>query len=226
MLRSEINQIIKNSKSYFNKNNFYLPPWSSWTLNDWKKNINFAKIAYESQIGWDVTDFGKNNFQKEGAVLFCIRNGNKKSKKSTTYCEKLLLLMPNQKIPFHFHKRKTEDIINKCNGVLELGLYASNNQFYKKKESVILNIDSKPTKIKPNTKIFLQPGQSITIKPYFCHYLKSSNKNKKNLIVGEVSSLNDDCCDNYFPDKNLRFSKVEEDEKINIPLWRELSLLF
>ena len=95
MLRSEINQIIKNSKSYFNKNNFYLPPWSSWTLNDWKKNINFAKIAYESQIGWDVTDFGKNNFQKEGAVLFCIRNGNKKSKKSTTYCEKLLLLMPN-----------------------------------------------------------------------------------------------------------------------------------
>ena len=83
-----------------------------------------------------------------------------------------------------------------------------------KKKSFTLNIDSKPTKIKPNKKIFLQPGQSITIKPYFCHYLKSSNKNKNNLIVGEVSSLNDDCCDNYFPDKNLRFSKIEEDEEI------------
>ena len=226
MKRSEINQIIKKSKSYFNKNNFYLPPWSSWTLKEWKRNINFAKIAYESQIGWDITDFGKNNFQKEGSVLFCIRNGNKKSKKSISYSEKLMLLMPNQKIPFHFHKNKTEDIINKCNGVLELGLYASDDQFNKKKESFILNIDSKPIKIKPNTKIFLQPGQSITIQPYLCHYFKSSNKNKKTLIVGEVSSSNDDNSDNYFPDKNLRFSKIEEDEEINIPLWQELSLLF
>ena len=50
--------------------------------------------------------------------------------------------------------------------------------------------------------------------------------NKKSLILGEVSSLNDDNYDNYFPDKNNRFSKIEEDEKIDIPLWRELSLLF
>ena len=76
-----------------------------------EKNINFAKIAYESQIGWDVTDFGKNNFQKEGAVLFCIRNGNKKFKKSTTYCEKLLLLMPNQKFLSIFIKRKQKILL-------------------------------------------------------------------------------------------------------------------
>ena len=226
MKRSEINRSIQEAKILLEEYKWSLPKWAYWSKSNYESNPKLSEYLRNHQMGWDVTDFGKNNFQKEGAVLFCIRNGNKKSKKSTTYCEKLLLLMPNQKIPFHFHKRKTEDIINKCNGVLELGLYASNNQFYKKKESFILNIDSKPTRIKPNTKIFLKPGQSITIKPYFCHYLKSSNKNKKNLIVGEVSSLNDDCCDNYFPDKNLRFSKIEEDEKINIPLWRELSLLF
>ena len=225
MLRSEINQIIKKSKSYFNKNNFFLPAWSNWPLNEWKKNINFAKIAHQSQIGWDITDFGKNNFHKEGAVLFSTKMV-KRYNKLITYSEKLLLLMPNQKIPFHFHKKKTEDIINRCNGVLEMGLYASDSHFKRKKDSFILNIDSIPNKIKPNEKIFLHPGQSITIKPYLCHYLKSSNKNKKTLIVGEVSSLNDDNTDNYFPDKNLRFTKIEEDEEIRIPLWRELSILF
>ena len=42
------------------------------------------------------------------------------------------------------------------------------------------------------------------------------------LIIGEVSSINDDNNDNFFPNKNMRFSKIIEDQKINIPIWKDL----
>ena len=37
------------------------------------------------------------------------------------------------------------------------------------------------------------------------------------LVVGEVSKVNDDNCDNVFLEKSTRFSAVEEDEAIVHP---------
>ena len=36
MKRSEINIIIEEAKDYCNKNNFKLPPFAFWSVQDWK----------------------------------------------------------------------------------------------------------------------------------------------------------------------------------------------
>ena len=71
-------------------------------------------------------------------------------------------------------------------------------------------------------KIKLNVGQSIHIPTYLVHKFQASKNNKKPIIVGEVSSINDDNNDNFFPDKYLRFTKIIEDEKIQIPTWKDL----
>ena len=64
---------------------------------------------------------------------------------------------------------------------------------------------------KPGEKIEVAPGNSITLEPFNYHkfYAKSG---EGVLIVGEVSKVNDDTCDNVFLVKSERFCGVEEDE--------------
>lgn len=216
MKRSEINRWINYSLKYFKKNKFYLPEWSEWKLSRWKKNRILAKKICKLQLGWDITDFGRNFFSEEGLILFSLRNGNKYNKRGIQYAEKLLLMIPGQKIPFHFHKLKKEDIINKYGGNLELF-------FYKKKiNSIEIYIDQQKKIIDSFKKIKIGIGQSVYIPPNLIHSFRVPKKNKIPLIIGEVSSINDDNNDNFFPKKNIRFSKIIEDQKINIPIWKDL----
>ena len=216
MKRSEINKLINFSLNYFKKNKFYLPEWSEWKLNRWKKNKILAKKICKLQLGWDITDFGGKNFLKEGLILFSLRNGSKNSKKSIQYAEKILLMFAGQKIPYHFHKLKKEDIINKYGGKLEMRFYKNN------KKNVEINVDQKKRILECKKKIEIAIGQSVYIPPNLIHSFSVSKKNKAPLIIGEVSSINDDNNDNFFPNQNMRFSKIVEDEKIIIPLWKDL----
>ena len=77
-------------------------------------------------LGWDVTDFSSGDFLHTGSVLFTIRNGSP-SGTGTPYAEKLIFQRheTEQEIPFHFHRIKTEDIINRGGGILQLQLYCS-----------------------------------------------------------------------------------------------------
>lgn len=70
--------------------------------------------------GWDVTDFGSDDFAHTGAVLFTIRNGDLYDPDTgVPYCEKVIVFDSTEKqvIPLHFHNNKTEDIINRGNGI-------------------------------------------------------------------------------------------------------------
>ena len=53
------------------------------------------------------------------------------------------------------------------------------------------------------------------------YHLFWAKKGCGDLICGEISSVNDDKTDNYNAEKVLRFSDIEEDEKIIHPLCNE-----
>jgi D-lyxose ketol-isomerase len=63
-------------------------------------------------LGWDVTDFGSDDFENIGRVLFTLRNGKPgEARYPKPYSEKLLIDPEDQRAPAHFHRSKREDII-------------------------------------------------------------------------------------------------------------------
>jgi hypothetical protein len=124
MKRSEINQLIRQSKDFFREMNFHLPPWAFWKPEDWKGKYDTCSEIVDNMLGWDLTDFGSGDFHRRGLILFTIRNGNiKKDKKP--YAEKVMIVEEMQETPMHFHWSKMEDIINRGGGNLVIELYAS-----------------------------------------------------------------------------------------------------
>ena len=90
MKRSIINKEILNAKKMFEQIGFKLPPFAFWTPKDWSKAGKEVNEIIDNMLGWDVTDYGCDDFNKNGLLLFTIRNGNYNQKKYTkTYAEKL-----------------------------------------------------------------------------------------------------------------------------------------
>ena len=68
-------------------------------------------------LGWDITDFGKGEYDRLGLLMFTIRNGSFDNPKYVKpYAEKLLITEEEQITPYHFHWKKMEDIINRGGG--------------------------------------------------------------------------------------------------------------
>ena len=209
MKRSEVNRYIKQAIELFDENNFHLPSWALLTPEEWKDKIatERCKEIIDHTLGWDVTDFGKNNFMKEGLTLFTLRNGSPKSEK--TYCEKIMVSYVNQITPMHFHWNKMEDIINRGGGILALQLWKANKKEEKTSDSFTVQIDGITQNIEAGEIIQLNPGESITLEPYIYHQFWAE---KGTCIIGEVSKVNDDSNDNRFYEPLGRYPEIEEDE--------------
>ncbi|BCI64551.1 D-lyxose/D-mannose family sugar isomerase [Coprobacter secundus] len=209
MKRSEVNRYIKQAIKLFDENNFHLPSWALLTPEEWKDKIatERCKEIIDHTLGWDVTDFGKNNFMKEGLTLFTLRNGSPKSEK--TYCEKIMVSYVNQITPMHFHWNKMEDIINRGGGILALQLWKANKKEEKTSDSFTVQIDGITQNIEAGEIIQLNPGESITLEPYIYHQFWAE---KETCIIGEVSKVNDDSNDNRFYEPLGRYPEIEEDE--------------
>lgn len=209
MKRSEVNRYIKQAIKLFDENNFHLPSWALLTPEEWKDKIatERCKEIIDHTLGWDVTDFGKNNFMKEGLTLFTLRNGSPKSEK--TYCEKIMVSYVNQITPMHFHWNKMEDIINRSGGILALQLWKANKKEEKTRDSFTVQIDGITQNIEAGEIIRLNPGESITLEPYIYHQFWAE---KETCIIGEVSKVNDDSNDNRFYEPLGRYPEIEEDE--------------
>ena len=209
MKRSEINSIISESIDFFNRVNFKLPKWGYYNLNDWLKIDNDISEITDLGLGWDITDFGLGEFEKYGLILFTIRNGQLDSSKyAKTYCEKIMVCRKDQVTPFHYHKSKTEDIINRFGGKLGMDLYMSDENGEKSEKEFSISIDGIQQYLSADSTIFLEPGQSITFDPYLTHQFYAT---EDDVIVGEVSSVNDDHSDNFFHPNIGRFPQIEED---------------
>jgi hypothetical protein len=211
MKRSDINQLIRNSKEFFNTMNFKLPPWAFWKPEDWKGKYETCGEIADNMLGWDLTDFGSGNFHSCGLILFTIRNGNiNKDKK--TYAEKAMIVEELQETPMHFHWSKMEDIINRGGGNLVIELYRADPNEDLSGKQVLVRTDGVLRTISPGGSVILTPGESICLEPYLYHRFYGE-KGKGKVFVGEVSAVNDDTSDNRFYKPAGRFPDITEDEE-------------
>ncbi len=214
MKRSEINRHLAEGKAFLAEQNFYLPAWAMWSVEDWKRAGPEADEIRRCKLGWDLTDFGKGDYEKFGLLLFTIRNGvpgQVDQPAAKDYCEKILLVSPGQMTPTHFHWSKMEDIINRCGAVLVLKLWQAepDSEEPSQTEPITVSIDGISRTFSPGQEVRLQPGQSITLPPYVYHLFYAEGSK---VLAGEVSRVNDDERDNRFLHPLPRFPEIEEDE--------------
>jgi len=165
------------------------------------------------RLGWDITDFGRGRFCKCGLAIFTIRNGSPAdlpTGKGKLYCEKVLMFKHDQVCPFHFHWSKMEDIINRGGGELVVQVYNSNLEEGIADTPITLGQDGTRKVFDAGTAVRLQPGESLTLPPYVYHKIWGW---RHDVMVGEVSLVNDDDRDNRFMEPLGRFADIEEDEQ-------------
>lgn len=226
MKRSRANEIIQYTIDALKKASFPLPPFAYYTIDDWK-NLGEDEIELvENMLGWDITDFGSGDFDKIGLTIFTFRNGNfyAKDKYAKPYAEKMLYVMDGQILPYHYHWSKMEDIINRGGGDLELTFYNSTPQDFADMAGglagkpgefadtdVVTQIDGKKIVVPAGGKIILKPGQSVTLMPGQYHTWRGV-PGTGDVILFEVSTMNDDNIDNRFHTAGERIPTMEEDE--------------
>ena len=221
MKRSEINAAIVEAKDMIDKYSWVLPKWGYWSKKEYDKNPTLKKYLKNHQMGWDVTDFGKGEFDKKGITLFCIRNGIQGNNDDKPYAEKLLFMRECQEIPFHSHKVKLEDIINRGGGDLVIEFLEVDSNQIELNSKIDVLIDGEIVSIAPREPLILKRGQSVTVERNIYHKFYSA-KGSGMVMAGEVSQVNDDNKDNYFLESLGRFSEIEEDEEAIHPLWNEI----
>jgi len=213
MKRSEINNYISEAKDFILSCEFKLPPFAFWSPEEWKTKGDEYNEIRENLLGWDLTDFGSGDYEKIGLFLFTIRNGNYNNPANKkTYAEKLMIGLPNQVTPFHYHQNKMEDIINRGgDGRLCIKLCASNGPHdLDEKSNIPVAVDGRNFTVSPGTVIRLSPGESITLFQGVFHEFWAEGSR---LLLGEVSMVNDDHNDNFFLNAGGRFPDIVEDEK-------------
>lgn len=211
MKRSEINALLRETVKFCREQKFHLPPWAFWSSEDWKQAGPETAEIKRNMLGWDITDFGSGRFHDVGLLLFTIRNGNPNDPENLkTYCEKMLIVEPNQVTPMHYHWDKVEDIINRGGGELVIELYNASAEDTLADTEVIVSTDGIERTVPPGTKVRLKPGESITLPQKLYHKFWAEGGK---VLAGEVSAINDDTKDNCFLDELPRFPGIEEDEK-------------
>ena len=214
MKRSQINQALKELEAMCEKHCCYLPPFCHMTPQDWAIAGHEYDEVRDCMLGWDITDYGKGDFDKFGFSLITIRNGNRNmaDKYPKVYAEKLLYLKEGQYAPNHFHWFKTEDIINRGGGNCLIRVYNSLPDEQMDYESpVTVHLDGRKVVVPAGTQVRLRPGESIYIPQYLYHDFEVEQGTGP-VLLGEVSQCNDDNTDNRFLPPVGRFPAIEEDE--------------
>lgn len=218
MKRSEVNAAVMQARELLAEYRWSLPEWANWSMDDYANHPELATHLYRHQMGWDVTDFGSGDFSRCGLSLFCLRNGVQSDTQTSPYAEKLLFIGENQETPFHYHKIKMEDIINRGGGILVVQFRHQDPGI---QENIEVNVDGNLQSLAPEETLELKAGQSVTMTRGLYHrfYAKPGHGV---VLGGEVSQVNDDGADNFFLDDIGRFSSITEDEPSLHPLWNEI----
>ena len=214
MKRSEINKALKEMEAMVKEYRFALPPFCSWTPQEWKEKGHECDEIRDNMLGWDITDFGSGDFQKVGFSLITIRNGNQKmpEKYKKPYAEKLLFLKEGQVALNHFHWYKMEDIINRGGGNLLIRVFNSlPDEAIDRESDVTIHMDGVVKVVPAGTQVKLCPGESITLLQGMYHDF-AVEEGTGPVLLGEVSQCNDDNTDNRFNPPVGRFPEIEEDE--------------
>ena len=192
---------------------FVLPPFARWTPDEFRANAATARHVIASRCGWDITDYGQGRFDEMGLFLFTLRNGLLGDLQNGTgmcYAEKLLISRQDQLSPMPTHVIKAEDIINRGGATLVVELYGSDDEgnFAEDRGGVVM-CDGIVKTFNPGEKLRLAPGESVTLRPGDWHAFWGDGGD---VLIGEVSTVNDDETDNIFREPIGRFAEIEEDE--------------
>ncbi|WP_432448822.1 D-lyxose/D-mannose family sugar isomerase [Aliiroseovarius marinus] len=213
MKRSRINQIMAEADEMIRRYGFVLPPFAYWTPETFTANKDKAAALIAARCGWDITDYGAGRFDQMGLFLFTLRNGRLADLErggGMCYAEKLLISRQDQLSPMHTHVIKAEDIINRGGATLVIELYGSDEagNFAEDRGGSVL-CDGIRRAFAPGEKLKLAPGESVTLMPGDWHAFWGEGGD---VLIGEVSTVNDDETDNIFREKIGRFAEIDEDE--------------
>ncbi|MDO4549419.1 MAG: D-lyxose/D-mannose family sugar isomerase [Clostridia bacterium] len=212
MKRSEVNQAIRWAEALLSENRISLPATAAYPPEKWAQIKADAQTVFKTMLGWDITDFGTGDFSRIGAVLYTVRNGLMGDDDvGVPYCEKYIVMKDGQRLPKHYHLFKSEDIINRAGGVLEVMLWNTDENGEQLEDDVTIYMDGIRRTFRAGEKIRIMPGNSISLTPRVAHIF-GPEPGSGDLVVGEVSKVNDDNTDNYFLEKVGRFPTIEEDE--------------
>ncbi|MGU3574439.1 D-lyxose/D-mannose family sugar isomerase [Brucellaceae bacterium C25G] len=215
MKRSEINRIIRESDEFIRSFGFVMPPFAYFSPQELKAHVNGqSAIIRDNRLGWDITDYGQGRFDELGLFLFTLRNGRAEDLKSGSgqlYAEKIMISRQNQLSPMHRHNLKAEDIINRGGATLVIELFqAQPDGSIDLETDVRVATDGRLVTLPAGGLLQLQPGESVTLLPQHWHAFWGEGGD---VLVGEVSTVNDDLTDNVFRDPIGRFSDIEENEE-------------
>ncbi|GHC70578.1 D-lyxose/D-mannose family sugar isomerase [Limoniibacter endophyticus] len=212
MKRSRVNEILAEGDRFIRSFGYVLPPFAYWTPAEMKARRSDMDGIINARLGWDITDYGQGKFDELGLFLFTVRNGkvaDLAKGKGMLYAEKIMISRKDQISPMHRHNLKAEDIINRGGGKLVLELFAAREDgSIDDQANVEVPVDSVMKKLPAGGLLKLEPGESVTLLPNVWHAFWGEGKD---VLIGEVSTVNDDLTDNIFRDPIGRFSDIEED---------------
>ncbi len=210
--RSVINRSIAEAKRTFRQFGINMPPLAFMSVADWNNCGEEWREVRDCMLGWDVTDFGSQNFEKIGRTLFTLRNGSvTRQGYSKCYAEKLLFDPEGQRAPAHFHRGKIEDICCRAGGNILVQLTATNPDDTPSDQSLVIKVDGVARRIEAGAIVRLKPGMSVCIPPRTIHQFWGEEGTGLT-VSSEVSSVCDDWNDNFFLQPAQRFPAIVEDE--------------
>lgn len=217
MKRSIIEAAVAAARAAFAASGLRLPPCADWTPEIWadRADSHAARAGY----GWDVTDYGRGDFPAFGLTLFTMRNGlvsELQAGRGFAYAEKAMLVLDGQFNPMHRHRLKVEDIIVRGGtGRLALELWPDADGRPARGERLRVLCDGVERETEADGRLVLGLGESVTLTPDIWHAFWAEGGE---VVVGEVSSVNDDATDNLFEEAVPRFPEIEEDAPATVRL--------
>ena len=212
MKRSVINDILVQADAFIRSFGFVLPPFAYWSPKEMLDRKTEIAGILNGRLGWDVTDFGQGRFDDLGLFLFTVRNGRLADLArggGMCYAEKIMISRQNQDAPMHRHPVKAEDIINRGGATLALKLFNSKaDGTIDPSADVTVATDGLLRTQGPGEILRLEPGESVTLMPGLWHACWGDGGD---VLIGEVSTVNDDWDDNVFDEPIGRFAEIEED---------------
>ncbi|KQT88004.1 D-lyxose/D-mannose family sugar isomerase [Aurantimonas sp. Leaf443] len=214
MKRSRVNEILKAGDAFIRSFGYVMPPFAYLTPAEMRARRDELSLVVERRMGWDVTDYGKEDFDRLGLFLFTTRNGDASDLSKGTgmlYAEKIMISRHDQISPMHRHVVKAEDIINRGGATLALELFESApDGSIDEGAPVRVQVDGVTRTLAAGGILKLMPGESVTLLPGNWHAFWGEGGD---VLIGEVSTVNDDLTDNIFREPIGRFAEIEEDEE-------------
>ena len=210
MKRSEVNAILKEGNAFIRSFGYILPPFAYFSPDELRAADH--EIYVKCAMGWDITDYGQGQFKELGLFLFTVRNGlaqDLERGRGMVYAEKIMISRDQQISPMHHHLVKSEDIINRGGGQLVLELFNVDAEGgLDRKSKVTVSVDGQMRTLNAGGLLKLEPGESVTLHPNIWHAFWGE---KGDVLIGEVSTVNDDNTDNIFEADIGRFALIIED---------------